>query len=155
MYRFRVWWADSRGKVIVTLLVLWIGALIHQFQLTFVWFPMVAVLGTILFDLLVCWARKRQWVFTMSSVVTGLLIGLIFDPRAGVLPLLVACALSVIGKQLIGVGDHRHIGNPATTGILLASILFGRPVAWWGAAWGIIPAIIIAVGMTSTLVRLR
>ncbi len=155
MYRFRVWWADSRGKVITTLVVLWAAALIHQFQWTFVLVPIVAVTGTIIADLVVCWIRKRQWVFTMSSVVTGLLIGLIFDPRAGILPLLVACAVSAIGKQLIGSGDHRHVGNPAALGILLASLLFSRPVSWWAASWGMIPAAVIAMGMILTLRKLR
>src|SRR5689334_8779486 len=131
MYRFRVWWADSRGKVIATLIALWIAALIHQFQWRFVWIPVVAVLVTILVDLLMSWMRKRQWVFTMSSVVTGLLIGLIFDPTAGIVPLIVACSISAMGKQLIGFGDHRHVGNPATMGIFASSLLFDRSVAWW------------------------
>lgn len=91
----------------------------------------------------------------MSSFVTGLLIGLIFDESAGLIPLLSACLVAVIGKQLIAFGDHRHIFNPAALGILASSLIFDRPVAWWGAAWGLIPAAIIFIGMSYGLHRIR
>ncbi len=130
------YWADSRGKVIVVLLVLWIVSLANHFQINLVLNVLLAVFASSILNP------------SLSSIVTGLLIGLIFDPMAGVLPVLVACILARIGK-------HKHIFNPAAFGIMFSSLIFNRPVAWWGAAWGMLPVAIIAVGMLPILWRLR
>ena len=155
MNPLRIWWADSRGKVIATLVALWAGALITHFEVSRVWQPFVAVAAVSAFDYLVSRIRHQHGVVTMSAVVTGLLIGLVFDESAGLVPLVAACFVAVVGKQLVAFGDHRHIANPAALGILTASLVFGRPVAWWGAAWGMIPAVIILYGMAGALMRLR
>ncbi len=153
--QLRIWWADSRGKVIATLLVLWIAALISNFQWMFFLVPFFTVTSSIVLDLVVTYLRKRQFIFTLSSVVTGLLIGFIFDPTAGVLPLFVACLIAVLSKQFVAWGDHRHIYNPAAFGIVVSSVVFDRPVSWWVASWGIVPILIISVGMFIVLRRLN
>jgi Na+-transporting NADH:ubiquinone oxidoreductase subunit NqrB len=155
MNKLKIWWADTRGKVIVTLLVLWAGSLINHFETVHVWQPAYAVFAVCLFDFLLSFIRKRKGIVTMSSFVTGLLIGLVFDEGAGVLLLTSACAVAVVSKQVLSLGDHRHIFNPAVFGIFVTSFVFNRPVAWWGAAWGYIPAAIIVVGMGYGLYRIR
>ncbi len=155
MNQIRIWWASSRGKVIATLLVLWFGALVYRFEISRVWIPIVVLTSSIFFDLIVSYIRKRQWAFTLSTTVTGLLIGLIVDPTSGVGPPIVAAAIAAVSKQVFGLGDHRHVFNPAAIGILGASYIFGVPVAWWGASWGIAPVLIIAVGMAYVLWKLR
>ncbi len=139
-------------RVIAVLLALWISALIYQFELERVFMPVIAVIATVFFDLIVSYIRKKQWVWTLSSIVTGLLIGLITD---GITMAIAACFIASFSKQFIGAGDHRHIFNPAALGILTSSLIFQRPVAWWAASWGVIPAAIIAVGMISVLDRLH
>lgn len=155
MFRFRIWWADTRGKVIGTLIALWIASLIHRFEPNHVLQPLIAVAAVSLFDYVVSFIRHKKGVITMSAVVTGLLIGLIFDDHAGLLPLAAACLIAVLGKQLLAFGDHRHIFNPAALGILISSLVFNRPVAWWGAAWGLVPAAIIFIGMAYGLYKIR
>lgn len=155
MGKIRIWWADTRGKTLATLLVLWVGAFLVQPQAYRMWVPLTALIGMMVFDGLVAFARKRQWVVTLSTPITGLLIGLVLDPTAGVIPLLTACAVAAITKQVVGVGDHRHIFNPAAMGMLASSVVFGIPVAWWGASWGIAPVFIIAIGMAYVLWKLR
>jgi Na+-transporting NADH:ubiquinone oxidoreductase subunit NqrB len=155
MNPLRIWWADTRGKVIVTLLVLWIATLVNHFQLNHITQPIITIAAVCVFDYLVSLIRHKKGIITMSSVVTGLLIGLVFDESAGIVPLVSACILAVISKQLIALGDHRHIFNPAVFGIFVTSLLFNRPVAWWGAAWGLIPAVIIFIGMAYALYKIR
>lgn len=155
MEKIRIWWATSRGKVIAMLLVLWLGAIVYHIEASRVLTPIVAVASSILFDLIVSYIRKRQWAFTLSTTVTGLLIGLVIDPTSGVVPILFASLLASVSKQVIGVGDHRHIFNPAAFGLLVSSVVFDIPVAWWGASWGIAPVIIIAVGTVFVLRKLH
>ncbi len=151
----RLWWADSRGKVIVVLFVLWISALIHQFQLLSLLYPLVAVIITVAIDILTIRLRFGKDVFSLSSVVTGLLIGLILDPKAGAFPLIFACVVASFFKQFIGRGSHKHVFNPAAVGIVGSSLIFGNHIAWWAASWGFIPIIILLVGMIPILLSLR
>lgn len=146
------WWHDNKGKVIVTLIVLWIGALVTGYRTDRLVAPVIAVGASVGFDGAFSFIRKRQWIWTLASIVTGLLIGLI---SANIVVAVAASFIASIGKQFVGAGDHRHIFNPAVLGILVSSVVFGQPVAWWGASWGIVPVIIIAVGMTPTLLKLR
>ncbi len=151
----KTFWADSRGKVIVLLVFLWLAALLHQFRAVFVSGVVFAVAASVGLDVLFVWLRKKTTVVSLSSVVTGLLIGLIFDPFTGIVGILTACAIASLGKAYLGAGEHQHIFNPAALGIAASSLLFSRSVAWWGASWGMVPVGIIAVGMLPVLWKLR
>ena len=148
-------WADSRGKVMVLLVFLWLAALVHEFRVGLATSVVFAVAASVGLDVLITWLRTRKTVVSRSSVVTGLLIGLVFDPFAGPVATLTACAIASISKAYLGRGEHQHIFNPAALGIGVSSLLFGRSVAWWAAAWGVVPVGIIAVGMLPVLWTLR
>lgn len=152
LWRF---WRDSRGKVIATLVVLWFASLIYQFSLLRFLYPIVAVLVTLALDQLFTRLRSGRDISSLSSVVSGLLIGLILDPQGGALPLIAACTIAALSKQFIGRGSHKHIFNPAAFGMMASSLIVGNHIAWWGASWGLIPAIILLVGMIPILLALR
>ena len=151
----KTWWADSRGKVAVTLFVLWVAALIYQFRPEFVWYPLVALLTSISFDVSLRKVTHGDWHVSLSSMVTGLLVGLIVDPTRGIPLVVVASVLASLNKFFLRTQTGRHVFNPAAFGILTASLLFGRPVAWWAASLGVIPIIILTVGMVPVLWGLR
>ncbi|MBI3577010.1 RnfABCDGE type electron transport complex subunit D [Candidatus Gottesmanbacteria bacterium] len=151
----KTFWADSRGKVIAVLCALWVASLINHFQWQFVLSVILAVVSIIIFDSFLLWLKIKNFSISLSSIVTGLLIGLVFDPMAGFIPLVVASLFASVSKNFIGKGPHKHIFNPAAFGILISSMIFGWPVAWWGASWGMIPVVIIAVGMLPILWKLR
>ncbi len=151
----KTFWVDSRGKVIVLLVFLWITALFHQFRVVLVTSVVFAVAVSVGLDVLFTWFRKKTTVVSLSSVVTGLLIGLVIDPFVGIDGILVACVITSLSKAYLGRGEHQHIFNPAALGIAASSLLFGRSVAWWGASWGMVPVGIIAVGMLPVLWKLR
>ncbi len=150
-----MFWADSRGKVIVLLVFLWITALFHQFRVVLVTSMVFAVAVSVGLDVLFTWFRKKTTVVSLSSVVTGLLIGLVFDPFAGSVATVTACAIASLSKAYLGRGEHQHIFNPAALGIVVSSFLFHRPVAWWAASWGGVSIIIVSVGMLPILWKLR
>lgn len=151
----KTFWADSRGKVIAVLVFLWLTALVHQFRVVFVTGVAIAVVASVALDSLIIWLRTKTAGVSLSSIVTGLLIGLVFDPFAGIVGTLTACMIASLSKAYLGRGDNPHIFNPAALGIVVSSLLFRRPVVWWGAAWGMVPVGIIAVGMFGVLWKLR
>lgn len=155
MNLLRIWWSDTRGKVVATLVLLWIATLIHSLQLPSFLFPVIAVAATCLFDGIVAKIRTGKWVVTMSSWVTGLLIGFLFDPTAPYWQLAVTCLTAVLGKQLLAAGNHRHVFNPAAFGLVVSTLLFGRDIAWWGAGGGIISIFIIVLGGAVALHQIR
>lgn len=150
----RMFWADSRGKVAVVLVLLWLISLIHQFQVSRVTFPLLAIIASHAMDALLSRLRWGSWFFSLSSLVTGLLIGLIVGPTSVAL-LVSAVVIASVSKHGLGFGRQKHIFNPAALGIVLSSILFNRPVAWWGATWGTVPVLITFFGMMVPLRQLR
>lgn len=150
-----IFWADSRGKTIAVLTVLAASFFTAQFRLDFLIHIFIALLLSMVIDWLLVRVKTQKNSFSLSSVVTGLLIGLVFDPLSGVLPTAVACLVASLSKSFLGKASHRHIFNPAALGILASSLIFNRPVAWWGASWGMVPVAIIGLGMFPILRRIR
>ncbi len=151
----KTFWADSRGKVSVALVLLWLSAIVyHQFRLSSVITPLLAVIGSCVADALLSRVRYGAWFFSPSSLVTGLLIGLIVDPTS-ITMVFLAVMLASVSKYVVGLGRQKHIFNPAAFGIGLSSIVFNQPAAWWGAAGGIPALMIIAGGMLPALRQLR
>lgn len=155
MRELRIFWADTRGKTTLVLCLLWMASAIHYARPNLFWFPLVALATSVVLDILLGRLRWGTWFFSPSSVVTGLLIGLILDPTGSVWMVLSACAVASLSKLFLGAGKKKHIANPAALGIVIASVIFHHPVAWWAPSWGTIPLVIIVVGMTPVLVRLR
>lgn len=155
MHWLNTLWVDSREKVSAVLLVLWAAALLHQFRAASLWHGALSVLLALLFDMVFVWARSKRWTLSPSSLVTGLLIGMLLDPNSGLVAIAVACFLASGSKAFISRGAHRHAFNPAAFGVLSASWIFHQPVAWWGSSWGMVPVVIVSAGMLPVLRRLR
>lgn len=155
MNSLRGFWADSRGKLIIVLLLVWVTAMLHNFSWAKFTNPAMSVLIVIALDWLISRARKSLDIFSLSSVVSGLLIGLILDPTGNVLLIILADVLAVFDKQFLRVDFHRHIFNPAAFGILITAQLFNGNVAWWAVSWGLVPTIVIGFGMIYVLWQIR
>lgn len=152
---WRQYWSDSRGKVILVLLAAAALAWDQSFQLKLLSQLALAVFFSGVFDLV--WARLRygKWFFSLSSVVTGLLIGLIFDPTSSPFAVTAAALVASSSKYWLRFGSDKHIFNPAALGIVVASLIFGRPVSWWGVSGGLGQILITGLGMAVILYRLR
>lgn len=148
------WLRDSRGKVIAILLAVWLTALTYDFRWIFLFYPVAAVALVVLFDFLTALIRYKIQYFSLSSIVTGLLIGLVLAPY-GFWQLVLATFVAALSKHLLKIAPHRHIFNPAVLGIVSAVFIFNEPVAWWSVAWGWPPIIIIAAGMCLVLWQIR
>ncbi len=152
---WKKFWSDSRGKVIIILLLVWLSALTHEFSWTKVFYPLLSISAVIVFDWFITRVRSSINFFSLSSIVTGLLIGLILDPGGSIWLILLAAILAVLDKQFLRINFHRHIFNPAAFGILAAAEILNGNIAWWAASWGILPTIIIGIGMVYVLWQIR
>lgn len=152
---FTNFWSDSRGKVILILLITWIFALVHHLQLTEVAFPLGAVSTVCFVDWVITKIRYGRNVLSLSSIVTGLLIGLILDPNGSLWLIVVAALVAVLNKQFLRSDIHHHMFNPAAFGIVLSAQVFSGNIAWWSVSWGVWPVIVIGLGMLWILSGIR
>jgi Na+-translocating ferredoxin:NAD+ oxidoreductase RnfD subunit len=154
MINLRSWWADNRGKVIVLLGIIWIVSVVVHPTQNSVLRPSFAIFLMIICDIGFGFVRRKALFFSLSSLVTGLLIGLILDPSGSIFTLVLACMVASGSKQFFQA-DNRHIFNPASLGVVIASLITKESVAWWAVSWGIVPAGIIAVWMIPLLWNMR
>lgn len=158
---------DTRLHVAFTLTLVWLLTLVktaYGQHASSVILPLVAIVTITACDVAITYLRSRKalgpqgtsfayWPF--SSLVSGLLIGLIIDPKQPIWVFALAAILASLSKQFIGAGNRRHIFNPAAFGIMAVSIFFQVPVSWWAVAWGNLPLIILIPLMARILWRLK
>jgi len=147
-------WADMRGKVAAVLMILWILAFVQRPDVNSIVHPFLAVLLLVIFDICFGWIRRKVIFFSPSSLVSGLLVGLLLDPSGHIWTIFLASLIASSSKQFLEK-SNRHIYNPAAFGVYIASLIFGEPVSWWVASWSIVPAIILAIWMGWILMRMK
>lgn len=146
---------DSRVQVALVLTAVWLLAVWHDRTINSFLFPLLSVLTVACLDLAITKIRAKIWFLSASSVVSGLLIGLIIAPAGEVWVILIAALFASLSKQFIGAGVRRHIFNPAAFGIMAVNFAFGTPIAWWGVAWSRLPLLVLVPAMIWILWRLK
>lgn len=86
-----------------------------------------------------------------SSVITGLIIGVLAAPVGSSLFVWVAAIVGIASKRFIKFNKNRHIFNPAAFGLVVSSLLFSNQISWWGNS----SFIIIIIGSGFILFRLN
>ncbi|MCM8816465.1 MAG: RnfABCDGE type electron transport complex subunit D [Candidatus Omnitrophica bacterium] len=74
--------------------------------------------------------RRRKIQFTENSIITGLIVGLVFS-HASILKLSFVSALSIILKHIIRLRG-KHLFNPAALGLLISTLFYGNLLDWKG-----------------------
>lgn len=153
MYRVMTW---SLGAVLLSAILLSLFGSLQQDPLAIFLFALVAV-GVTLLTSLLCGRLWRTQVHVESSVITGLILALLFWPRLDLTSfgtLAAAAAVAGVSKFVIAVRS-RHVLNPAATGALVAGLAAqlwgGFPAAWWVAT----PTLLPLVAMAGLVVVLR
>ena len=147
--------AEFKSQVAFTLFLIWILAVWHFRISSSVVYPLFAVGLMTTLDVAYTRLRYHKWYWPSASVVTGLLIGLIIDPKEPLWIIALAVLAAFLSKQFIGAGLRQHIFNPAAFGIMAVVLAFGTPVAWWAVAWGKLPLVILVVAMIRILWRMK
>lgn len=159
MLAFPTLFRDTRVRIALVLVGVWIIALLDsqlfigpRFELLF---PLLTIILTIFFDLIFTKIKGERLRFPSSSLVTGLLIGLILEPHEYVwLSFILATMIASTTKQLLRL-NSRHIFNPAAIGLVTTSLITGAPIAWWAAAASVWTIPIIALGAGLILYKIR
>lgn len=105
-------------------------------------------------DLFWTYFKRKIWYVPTSSVISALIIALIFDTQNHAWFALLAALLAVGSKHLLHFRRIRHLMNPAAFALVVIS-LFAPVVSWWGATWGTLPLAIIVGSGAYILGRLR
>lgn len=118
-------------------------------------------------DLLVTYIKKsiRQdsgkfghsvvwWYVPSSSVISALILSLVFDTARHPWLALIAPVIAVATKQFLHFGRPRHLANPAAFSMVVIS-LFAPVVAWWGPSSGTVPLVAVALSGLYILYRIK
>lgn len=143
---------DVRLRISIVLILIWLLNLIFNFTFEALSIPLLAVISMSGFDLLFAMFSNTKLRFPHSSIVSGLLIGLIISPTESFLTIMIASFFAAFSKQFIRVAKV-HIFNPAAFGIIAASVISQASVTWWAVSWNqwlVIPII----GVSYTLYKL-
>lgn len=115
--------------VIVFLLSLYfLGAFKFGLQKV-LWQVIPAVCATLATDAILKYVKFRRWVFSLSALISGLIIGLVaqFGEKVWVL---VFIAITAMVIKFFIRWDGKHIFNPAASG-LMAGLVFSSYPSWW------------------------
>jgi len=110
----------------------------------------VLAVGVVVLVSRACGALWHVRVHTESSVITGLILVLLFRPgldAASLGALAGAAAVAAASKFVIAV-RARHVVNPAAAGALVVGLLSSRlevlPAIWWVATPALLPVVAVA-----------
>lgn len=152
---FKIIFNEFKSQVAFILLLIWLLAIWHFRTANVILYPAFAVVLTTALDLIINRIRARKPYWPSASFVSGALIGLILAPAGSILPIAVACVVASASKQFVNTGLRQHIFNPASLGIMTASLIFNVAVAWWAVSWSQLPLIILVPGMVRILWRMK
>lgn len=131
----RLFLVDPRARIFYILLLIWVVSVIQNSTWQNIIFPIFSIILFSIADLTFHYFQPYKWYFPFSSLISGLLIGLIIHPSSGIFALILACIFGFISKQFIKYKNH-HIFNPSAFGIVVSSLILGFPISWWAVAPG-------------------
>ena len=92
----------------------------------------ISVMSAVLVDSVASYLRKKEFVLTESSIITGLIIGYVLSNSQAWWITALASVVAISSKHLIRF-KSRHVFNPAGFGVLMAVFLLGASTEWKGA----------------------
>ncbi len=139
---------DPRARILYVLLLIWIFAVFQNPGWKNIVFPLFSIAFFSILDLGFLYFKSKKLYYPFSSLVSGLLIGLIIHPSSGIFAIILACLFGFISKQFIKYKNH-HIFNPAAFGVVISSLILNFSISWWSVAPG---KIFILLSILSVLV---
>lgn len=125
-------------------------------DLTLLWrgILIVAIYSTL--DLLLGYWKEKKWILPSSAWISGLILSVVLAPTVPWSLAIAAPVLASLSKHFIRV-RRKHVFNPAATALVVLGFFFPSVgvVSWWGAAWGLIPLVVIAASGLFTIFRIK
>ena len=91
----------------------------------------VSVSTTVMTDGIIHFAKKKRWILSDSSAITGLIIAFVLTSKQPWYLIVIAGVLAIASKHLIRF-KKKHIFNPAAFGILVTTIVLSATTQWKG-----------------------
>lgn len=95
---------------------------------------LLAVLSTIISDIIFIKLRKIKPFFPSAAIVTGIIIGLLAYFQLPWYEIITTAIIAMAAKNFLHI-QNRHIFNPAGFGLFFSSLIFHRSVSWWGVSF--------------------
>ncbi len=150
---FATVWSDTRGKAITVLVAIFTLWFLHEPRTSTLIFVIGTVGAMLATDGILGTIRHGSYRFSLSSVVTGLIIAFLLDPtRLGAA--VTACLIASVAKHFLHERGAKHVFNPAAIGAWTVNMLLGVPFSWWAVSWGMAPLLVV-LGMVPILARMR
>ena len=127
---------QSKVQLSIFLFLIYLLNLFANFSLQALLSVPATILATVIADFIFIKIRKAKLFFPSAAIATGLIVGLLTDPSLPIYFPVLASILAMFTKNFIKIG--RHIFNPASFGLVLASLVFGTTVSWSGVSWQIL-----------------
>jgi Na+-translocating ferredoxin:NAD+ oxidoreductase RnfD subunit len=104
-------------------------------------------------------ALLAEWAFfgavpsasLQSAAISGAIVGLLVAPGADLLFAWSASVAAIASKKLLVFREGKHIFNPAAFGLVVAMLIFGNRINWWGNT----SVVLVILGAGLILIRLR
>ena len=92
----------------------------------------ISVISSALADSIATYLRKKEFVLTESSIITGLIIGYVLSSSQNWWLIALTALLAIASKHIIRFRS-KHFFNPAAFGIIASVFLLGAATEWKGA----------------------
>lgn len=134
MQKLKQYLSTAKIQMGLFLFLIAISALLHYRSLQPVQTIVLALISTIICDLVFMKLRKVPLFFPSAAIVSGLIIGLLVSPKLPWYDVVTTSIVAMSGKNFLRF-TNRHIFNPASFGLFLISFLFNHTVSWWGVSF--------------------
>jgi len=92
----------------------------------------ISVISAAIIDCIASYLKKKEFVLTESSIITGLIIGCVLSSREKWWLIALTALLAIASKHIIRF-RNKHFFNPAAFGIIVSVFFLGASTEWKGA----------------------
>lgn len=132
------WLKTPKGYVAIAMIAYLLIASIGYKNIMGIKNGFVAVIVSVIVDILCNVMKKRKWTIPDGAVITGLIISLILSTATSLSVIAASAVIAILSKHLL-VYKKKPIFNPAAFGLLISVLFFRTGQSWWGA-FGDLPA---------------
>ncbi|MCX7705218.1 MAG: RnfABCDGE type electron transport complex subunit D [bacterium] len=129
----RSFFRNVKNQLIVFLLVFAIYLSIRDRDFSYLIGSFVAAVFATYTELIILFIRGKKLIVSSSSVITGLIIGIVFSSTM-LWQLAITSFSSIILKYMIKF-KSKHIFNPAGLGLFISILIFGNVLEWKGTSF--------------------
>lgn len=139
---FRKWIKMPKGYVAIAMVAYLLIASIGYQTMAGIKIAFVAVIASVVVDIVCNIIKKRKWTLPDGAVITGLIISLVLSTATSMAAIAATAVIAILSKHIVAY-KKRPIFNPAGFGLLVSSVVLQTGQSWWGAFGDLSPLTIV------------